>query len=71
MAKTKTRVYLVVDDAGTESLIEASNRAQAIRHASRGKYSAAPASTTDVIRLMKAGASVAVASEDDSETAAA
>lgn len=47
-----TRYYIIAVDGKVTNLVEAQNPAQAIKHVTRGKYTATPATTKDVATLL-------------------
>lgn len=64
-----TRLYFVSDsDSGAEMLVDATNPAQAIRHAAR-HFKANPASPREVARLVADGVKVEYASTAEPEPA--
>lgn len=58
---TKTRIY-AVDDGVTARLVRAPNAAQAINHVVRGRYTAAPATQDQLVKLIADGVEVEDAS---------
>lgn len=64
-----SRIYIVRDSGGGESLVDAGTPAQAIRHVTHGIYEAKPATPKDVARLMDEGVKVETAARDKGEEA--
>lgn len=67
--KTARRIYLVkeVSESGkvvNESLVRAMSQTQAIRHASKGRFSASTLGTEDAIRMTADGVAVQDAGEE-------
>ena len=58
-----TRLYIVTQDSGEQSLVEAANPSQAIRHVVANRYSAKPASPMEVAKLVGDGVQVQKAGE--------
>lgn len=63
---TQTRIYLVTDtESGKKRLIRATNQPQAVRHASRNKFSVEVAGQDDLVSLVASGCPVEEAGADD------
>lgn len=62
-------IYLVAQDNGDKYLVEASSRAQAIRHVARNMFDAKPATPRDVARLMGDGLTVESAKQQEADEA--
>lgn len=69
---TQTRIYLVTADLGQETaelrLIEAASGSQAIRHATKKRVGARPATTKEVAHLLSRGHKLEVVSEAGHES---
>ena len=61
------RIYLVSSET-TNTLVRATNQAQAIRHVAIHQYSAKVASQDDLVKLVAAGQTVEDASADGEES---
>lgn len=62
------RIYVVTETQGKdvlEHLVEAGSQSQAVRHMVKARFEAVPAKSSEVARLMKAGATVQAAGDDD------
>lgn len=67
---TQTRIYLVTDtESGKQRLIRATNKPQAVRHASRNKFSCEVAGRDDLVSLVATGCPVEEAGADDQQEA--
>ncbi len=58
------RPYIVTDKAGDTRLVQASNQAQALRHAAINQFTVRAATANEVIELMTSGVQPEVASQD-------
>lgn len=61
---TNSRIYVVKNKKGMESLVRAVTTASAIRHAARAEFSAEVASQDELVRLAGGGHNVEVAGEE-------
>lgn len=63
-----TRIYLVTDvETNKHRLIRATNQPQAVRHASRNKFSCEVAGQDDLVSLVATGCPVEEAGADDQQ----
>ena len=62
------RIYMVIDQNGKETLVQATNQAAALRHISGTRYSIRPAKTMEVAEFFKSGGTrVEVAGEEEAD----
>lgn len=63
-----TRPYIVTDKAGDTRLVQASNQAQALRHAATNQFTVRAATANEVLELMTRGVQPEVASQEKEQT---
>ncbi len=58
------RPYIITDKSGATRLVQASNQAQALRHAAINQFTVRTATANDVLELMAKGVQPEVASQE-------